>query len=45
MYERKISSKAYPRLTSSILINAKKNKKKNKIIKLTIKYSFKLPIN
>lgn len=39
MYERKISSKAYPRLTSSILINAKK--KKNKIIKLTIKYSFK----
>lgn len=28
MYERKISSKAYPRLTSSILINAKKNKKK-----------------
>lgn len=26
MYERKISSKAYPRLTSSILINAKKKK-------------------
>lgn len=31
MYERKISSKAYPRLTSSILINAKKKKKNYKV--------------